>query len=127
MDNSNIKTLQLGDVLRVIDSKNSQNDDFPFMGVNIDKQFVPTVANVSTVDKRNTTLFARGNLSIVECKQDGTSVFALAFIKTHNQHYFLLHTLFWNAHQKKFYPNTYLRISFRVNGIDWVGSGVMEA
>jgi len=60
MDNSNIKTLQLGDVLRVIDSKNSQNDDFPFMGVNIDKQFVPTVANVSTVDRKKYNVIRKG-------------------------------------------------------------------
>jgi len=60
MDNSNIKTLQLGNVLRVIDSRNAQNDDYPFMGVNIDKQFVPTVANVSTVDKKKYNVIRKG-------------------------------------------------------------------
>lgn len=43
----------LGELIEPISNQvNKAGDDYPFMGVNINKQIVPTVANVSTVDSK---------------------------------------------------------------------------
>ena len=42
---------RIGDLITVYDETNKQGFDYPFFGVNINKEFMPTVANTSGLDK----------------------------------------------------------------------------
>lgn len=47
-----LNRIKIGDVISVVDEKNKDNFDYPFFGININKEFMPSVANTSKVDKR---------------------------------------------------------------------------
>lgn len=44
--------IRVGDVISVVDEKNKMDSDYPFYGININKEFMPSVANTSKVDRR---------------------------------------------------------------------------
>lgn len=47
-----LNKLRIGDIIRVIDEKNAGNLNLPFYGININKEFMPSVANTANVDRK---------------------------------------------------------------------------
>lgn len=44
--------IRIGDVISIVDEKNRDDCDYPFYGININKEFMPSVANTDNVDRR---------------------------------------------------------------------------
>lgn len=65
MQNKEVKWIRLGDFIEVADEVNKQNIELAVMGLNRDKQMMPTVANLDGV-----------NLSKYKIVNDGTFVFS---------------------------------------------------
>ena len=63
--NREVRWVRLGDFIEVADEVNKQNIDLPVMGLNRDKQMMPTVANLDGV-----------NLSKYKIVNEGTFVFS---------------------------------------------------
>lgn len=47
-----LNRFRVGELITVIDEKNTEGFDYPFYGININKEFMPSVANTSNVDKK---------------------------------------------------------------------------
>ncbi len=47
-----LNRFRVGELISVIDEKNTEGFDYPFYGININKEFMPSVANTSNVDKK---------------------------------------------------------------------------
>ncbi len=47
-----LSRIKIGDIVTVVDKKNTENCDYPFYGININKEFMPSVANTSNVDRK---------------------------------------------------------------------------
>lgn len=58
--NNEIRWVRLGDYIELCDEVNSAGIDYPMLGINKDKVFMPTVANVSTVDIRKYKVVSKG-------------------------------------------------------------------
>ncbi|GHV86347.1 hypothetical protein AGMMS50230_19550 [Spirochaetia bacterium] len=43
---------KIGDVIKLIDERNSENQNLDFFGININKEFMPTVANTEEIDAK---------------------------------------------------------------------------
>lgn len=54
--------MKIGDVIVVRDSRNTENNDYPVIGINRDKMFMPTVANLEGVDLSNYKIISKGML-----------------------------------------------------------------
>ncbi len=50
MGASNVKWVRLGDYIEQCDERNSASINYPVIGINRDKTFMPTVANLDGVD-----------------------------------------------------------------------------
>lgn len=48
-----LNRIRIGDVISVVDEKNKDDFDYPFFGININKEFMPSVANTSKVDRNS--------------------------------------------------------------------------
>lgn len=46
-----LSRLKIGDIIRVCDERNRNGENYPFYGINISKEFMPSVANTQNVDK----------------------------------------------------------------------------
>lgn len=44
--------VKLGEVIMPFDRRNTDNKDYPFYGINRDKEFMPSVANTTEVDRK---------------------------------------------------------------------------
>ena len=44
--------VQLGEYIEIDEVTNTNDTDYPFMGININKEFMPSVANITNVDRR---------------------------------------------------------------------------
>ena len=60
MQNNEIRWVRLGDYIELCDEVNSAGKEYPMLGINKDKVFMPTVANVSTVDIRKYKIVSKG-------------------------------------------------------------------
>ena len=49
--NSKLRKMRIGDLITLSDEINKDGSDYPFFGVNINKEFMPTVANTSGLDR----------------------------------------------------------------------------
>ena len=58
--NNEIRWVRLGDYIELCDEVNSAGIDYPMLGINKDKVFMPTVANVTTVDIRKYKVVSKG-------------------------------------------------------------------
>ena len=58
--NNEIRWVRLGDYIELCDEVNSAGKEYPMLGINKDKVFMPTVANVSTVDIRKYKIVSKG-------------------------------------------------------------------
>ena len=47
-----LSRVKVGDLLKVIDEKNVSGFEYPFYGININKEFMPSLANTSNVDRK---------------------------------------------------------------------------
>ena len=47
-----LNKVKIGDLINIVDEKNINGFDYPFFGVNINKEFMPTVASTSGLDNR---------------------------------------------------------------------------
>jgi type I restriction enzyme S subunit len=47
-----LNKMKIGDVIKLIDERNSKNKNFDFYGININKEFMPTVANTDEIDAK---------------------------------------------------------------------------
>ncbi len=47
-----LNRMKIGDIITVIDTKNTEDNDYPFYGININKEFMPSAANTSNVDRK---------------------------------------------------------------------------
>lgn len=50
--NANVKNIRLGDIIDLRDEVNAENAPYPVLGLNKEKSFIPTVANLSEIDLR---------------------------------------------------------------------------
>lgn len=48
-----LNRIRIGDVISVVDEKNKDDFDYHFFGININKEFMPSVANTSKVDRNS--------------------------------------------------------------------------
>ncbi len=55
-----MRWVKLGDYIEQCDDRNVENMDYPFIGINKDKEFMPTVANISGIDKQNYKIVKKG-------------------------------------------------------------------
>lgn len=46
-----LSRLKIGDIITVCDERNRDGENYPFYGINISKEFMPSVANTQNVDK----------------------------------------------------------------------------
>lgn len=46
-----LSRLKIGDIITISDERNNDGENFPFYGINIFKEFMPSVANTQNVDK----------------------------------------------------------------------------
>lgn len=58
--NNEIRWVRLGDYIELCDEVNSAGKEYPMLGINKDKVFMPTVANVTTVDIRKYKVVSKG-------------------------------------------------------------------
>lgn len=57
---NDIRWVRLGDYIELCDEVNTKGTAYPMLGINKDKVFMPTVANVSTVDIKKYKIVAKG-------------------------------------------------------------------
>ena len=57
---SNLKWMRIESLIEVIDERNSANESLPAIGINKDKEFMPTVANLDGADLRKYKIVRRG-------------------------------------------------------------------
>ena len=60
MQNNEIRWVRLGDYIKLCDEVNTKGTTYPMLGINKDKVFMPTVANVSTVDIKKYKIVSKG-------------------------------------------------------------------
>ncbi len=60
MEAGNVKWVRLGDYIEQCDERNSTNDNYPVIGINRDKTFMPTVANLDGVDIGQYKIITKG-------------------------------------------------------------------
>ena len=60
MQNNEIRWVRLGDYIKLCDEVNTRGTTYPMLGINKDKVFMPTVANVSTVDIKKYKIVSKG-------------------------------------------------------------------
>lgn len=60
MTQSNVKWVKIENLIEVKDKKNSEGRDLPVYGINKDKSFMPTVANLEGVDLRKYKVLKKG-------------------------------------------------------------------
>lgn len=54
------KEARIGDLIQLLSNPNKQNLDYPFYGINKEKQFMPTVANTEGLDASKYTILKKG-------------------------------------------------------------------
>ena len=69
MESSGVKWVRLGDYIEQCDERNTAGSNYPVIGINRDKTFMPTVANLDGVDIAKYKIVSKGILYLVECKQ----------------------------------------------------------
>ena len=52
--------VRLGELIEEIDNPNIEDASFPFVGININKEFMNSVANTDTVDRRKYKIITKG-------------------------------------------------------------------
>lgn len=57
---NDIRWVRLGDYIKLCDEVNTKGTTYPMLGINKDKVFMPTVANVSTVDIKKYKIVSKG-------------------------------------------------------------------
>ncbi len=57
------KWVRLGDYIEVVDDRNTEGIDYPFCGINKDKNFMPTVADTNNIDNTKYKLVAQGTFA----------------------------------------------------------------
>ncbi len=60
MEAGNVKWVRLGDYIEQCDERNSANVNYPVIGINRDKTFMPTVANLDGVDIAKYKIITKG-------------------------------------------------------------------
>ena len=55
-----LKKIKIGDMITLYNEKNDKNMDYPFYGINIFKEFMPSVANTSNVDRSKYKIVKKG-------------------------------------------------------------------
>lgn len=60
MSASNVKWVRLGDYIETFDRRNQDNHPYPFMGINKDKEFMPSVADTSDLDGSKYKVISKG-------------------------------------------------------------------
>lgn len=60
MQSNEIRWVRLGDYIKLCDEVNTKGTAYPMLGINKDKVFMPTVANVSTVDIKKYKIVSKG-------------------------------------------------------------------
>lgn len=88
MGASNVKWVRIGDYIEQCDERNTAGNNYPVIGINRDKTFMPTVANLDGVDIAkypNIKLSQKDCLYLVVCRQDVTFVFVLDYTTMNNR------------------------------------------
>ena len=57
------KWVRLGDYIEVVDERNTEGIDYPFCGINKDKNFMPTVADTNNIDNTKYKLVTQGTFA----------------------------------------------------------------
>lgn len=60
MTPNNIKWGRIGDYIKLCDETNYSNEDYEVIGINRDKEFMPTVANLDSIDLRKYKVVKKG-------------------------------------------------------------------
>lgn len=66
---------KIGDLITLIDERNTEGIR-EFYGININKEFMPTVANTDGLDEKSIRWYEKIVLYIAGCRPDAMSVFA---------------------------------------------------
>ncbi len=67
----------LGKHIRLVDYRNSEEVTSTVLGISIDKEFMPSVANVIGTDLSRYKLISKGYLPVTQCTLDAMNVFRL--------------------------------------------------
>ena len=57
-----LSRIKIKDVIKISDEKNIRDFDYDFFGININKEFMPSVANTSKVDRRKYKILRKKRL-----------------------------------------------------------------
>lgn len=82
---SNVKWVRLGDYIEQCDKRNSASINYPVIGINRDKTFMPTVANLDGVDIAKYKIVTKECSYLVGCRLGETSVFESDYTTMNNQ------------------------------------------
>jgi hypothetical protein len=67
---------RIGKAIKIYDKTNTDNLELEVLGLNRDKEFMPTVANVDSIDTKKYKIVSKGVLHLVVCRQVEMFVFA---------------------------------------------------
>lgn len=64
-----LSRIKIKDVIKISDERNIRGFDYDFFGININKEFMPSVANTSKVDRRKYKILRKNVLYFLACRQ----------------------------------------------------------
>lgn len=70
-----MKCRKIEKLITIVDNRNRNLMKYPTLGINKDKDFMPTVANMEGVDTSKYKLYKIVHLYSLECRRDATCVY----------------------------------------------------
>ena len=68
MESNGVKWVRLGDYIELCDERNTAGSNYPVIGINRDKTFMPTVANLDGVDIAKYKIVSKGMFVFRDCR-----------------------------------------------------------
>lgn len=123
MGASNVKWVRLGDYIEQCDERNSASINYPVIGINRDKTFMPTVANLDGVDIAKYKIVTKG-MFVFSGMQTGRDIcIRIGLYDNEQPALALLHIQHLSSTMiKKFCQNTFSCILIEPRVIVMVGS-----
>lgn len=123
MGASNVKWVRLGDYIEQCDERNSASINYPVIGINRDKTFMPTVANLDGVDIAKYKIVTKG-MFVFSGMQTGRDICIRIGLYDNEQPALVspAYTTFVINDDKKFCQNTFSCILIESRVIVMVGS-----
>lgn len=77
-----LSRLKIGDIITVCDERNRNGENYPFYGINISKEFMPSVANTQNVDKTKYKIVRYKRFVFLVCKPEETIAYVSACMQS---------------------------------------------